>query len=51
VEKMRENRLRWYKHVIKREETNAVRVIMKMNVEGKRRLQKIGRKVKKKKNV
>jgi hypothetical protein len=34
---MRENRLRWFSHVIRREETNTVRVLIKMNVEGKRR--------------
>ena len=36
VDKMRENRLRWLGHVMRREETSAVRVVMKMNVEGKR---------------
>jgi hypothetical protein len=34
VEKMRENRLRWFRHVMIREATNAV-IVMKMNVEGK----------------
>jgi hypothetical protein len=32
----RENRLRWFGHVVRREKINAVRVVMKMNVEGKR---------------
>jgi hypothetical protein len=36
VDKMTENRLRWFEHVIRREETNAVRVVLKINVEGKR---------------
>jgi hypothetical protein len=33
---MKENRQRWFGHMVKREETKAVRVIMKMNVEEKR---------------
>jgi len=33
---MRENKLRWLWHVMKWEETSAVKVVMKMNVEGKR---------------
>jgi hypothetical protein len=36
VNKMRENRLRWFGHVMKRKETKAVRLDMKMNIEGKR---------------
>ncbi|KAL4082969.1 hypothetical protein QTP88_023973 [Uroleucon formosanum] len=36
VNKMRENRLKWLGHVMRREETGAVRVVMKMNIEGKR---------------
>ncbi|KAL4092493.1 hypothetical protein QTP88_026994 [Uroleucon formosanum] len=36
VDKMRENRLRWFRHVMRREETSAVRKVLKMNVEGKR---------------
>ena len=36
VGKLRENRLRWFGHVKRREETEAVRVVMEMNVEGKR---------------
>jgi hypothetical protein len=36
VNKIRENRLRWFGHVMRREETKAVKVVMKMNVEGKR---------------
>jgi len=35
VAKMRENKLRWFRHVIRKEETKAVRGSMKMNVEGK----------------
>jgi len=34
---MRENRLRWFGHVMRREKTKAVRVVMKINVVGKRR--------------
>jgi len=36
VDKMRENKLRWFGHVMRRGETKAVRMVMKMNVEGKR---------------
>ncbi|KAL4132087.1 hypothetical protein QTP88_009302 [Uroleucon formosanum] len=36
VDKMSENRLRWLGYVMRREETSAVRVVMKMNVEMKR---------------
>lgn len=32
---MKENRLRWYGHVIQREKRKAVKLIMKMNVDGK----------------
>jgi len=32
---MRENRLRWFGHIMKREETKAVRVVMKMNIKWK----------------
>jgi hypothetical protein len=32
---MKENRLRLFGHVMRREETKAVRVVMKINVEGK----------------
>jgi hypothetical protein len=34
--KMRKNRVRWFEHVIMREETKAVTVFMKMNVEGEK---------------
>jgi hypothetical protein len=34
VENMRENRLRWFENVIKRKETKAVRVVIKINIEG-----------------
>jgi hypothetical protein len=37
MEKMRENRLRCFGHLIRREETIAVKVVMKMNVKGKKR--------------
>jgi hypothetical protein len=36
VDKMRENRLRWFGHMMRREETKAVKVVMKIIVEGKR---------------
>jgi hypothetical protein len=32
-DKMRENRLRWFGHVMRQEETKAVRVVMKINIE------------------
>jgi hypothetical protein len=35
VDKMRGNRLRWFGYMMNLEETNAVRVVMKMNFEGK----------------
>jgi len=35
-DKMRKNRLRWFGHVMRWVETKAVRVVKKMNVEGKR---------------
>jgi hypothetical protein len=37
VDKMRENRLKWFGHMVKREGTKAVRVFMEMNVEEKSR--------------
>lgn len=36
VEKMRENRLRWFGYVMRRKEIKIVKVVMKMNVEGNR---------------
>jgi len=36
VDKMREKILRWFGHVMRRKQTEAVRVIMKINVEGSR---------------
>jgi len=36
VDKMKENRLRMFGRVMRREETKTVRMVMKMNVEGKR---------------
>jgi hypothetical protein len=36
VDKIRVNRLRWFRHVMRREETKSIRTIMKMNVKGKR---------------
>jgi len=39
---MREYMLRWYGHVMKREGTEAIRVIMRMNVEERRGKSKIG---------
>ena len=36
VDKMRENRLRWLGHVLRREETEAVRLVKEMYVDGKR---------------
>jgi len=35
VDKMREKRLRWFEHVMRREETKALKVVMKINVEKK----------------
>jgi len=37
VGKMRKNRPSWFGHVMRKEETKAVRAIMKINVEGKKR--------------
>jgi len=36
VEKMRENRLRWFGHVMRGEEMEIVKVVMTINVVGKR---------------
>ena len=36
VDKMRENRLRWFGHVLRREETEAVRLVREMHVVGKK---------------
>lgn len=36
VAKMRENRLKWFGHMMKREETETIRVIMRINLEGRR---------------
>jgi len=36
MDKMRENRLGWLGHIMRREETSAARVVVKMSVEGKR---------------
>jgi hypothetical protein len=33
---MKENRLRWFGYIMRQEETNTVRVDMKMKIEGKR---------------
>lgn len=33
VDKVRENRLRWFGHVMRRENSKAVRMVMEMNVE------------------
>jgi hypothetical protein len=40
VEKRTKNNLRWFGHEMRREETKAVRMVMNMNVEGKRRREK-----------
>jgi ribosomal 50S subunit-associated protein YjgA (DUF615 family) len=37
VEKMRKNKLQLFGHVMRRKEIKAVRVVMKTNVEGKRK--------------
>ncbi|XP_050532668.1 uncharacterized protein LOC126900777 [Daktulosphaira vitifoliae] len=36
ADKMRENRLRWFGHVMRKEESEAVRTVVQMNVEGRR---------------
>jgi len=36
VDKMRENRFRWFGHVMRKESLNAVTAVMEMNVEGRR---------------
>jgi hypothetical protein len=36
VKKRTKNNLRWFGHEMRREETKAVRVVMNMNVEGRR---------------
>jgi len=36
VNKMREIRLRWFGHVIRRKNSEAVRIIIEMNVKGRR---------------
>jgi hypothetical protein len=40
VDKARENRLRWFRHM-RREETKVVRVVMKINVKEKRRRRRL----------
>jgi hypothetical protein len=40
VDMMRKNRVQWFGHVMKQEETKALRVVIKMNVEGKKRKMK-----------
>jgi hypothetical protein len=37
VDKMKKNKLKWFRHVMKQEETKAINVVMKRRVEGKRR--------------
>jgi len=41
VDKMKENRLRWCGHKMRRDKTEVVRVVMKIYVEGRRRPKKI----------
>jgi hypothetical protein len=41
---MKENKLRWFGHVMKREEIKAIRVVMKINIEGKRRKTRLKKK-------
>jgi hypothetical protein len=36
TEKLKGNRLSWYRHVMRREENHATRSVMNMNVEGRR---------------
>jgi len=36
LDKLRENRLKWFSHVIRREESEAVRTVMEMNIEKRR---------------
>jgi len=36
VIKMKESRLRWFGHVMRREHSNDVRTVMEINVEGRR---------------
>jgi len=40
VGKMRKNKLRWFSHVMRRENSEAVRTVMEMNVEGRGRSKK-----------
>jgi len=37
VDKMSENRLRWFRHVMRRKESEAIRTVMKMNIKGRGR--------------
>jgi len=36
IDKMRENRLRWFGYVMRREDSEAVRIVMGLSIEGKR---------------
>ncbi|XP_050548275.1 uncharacterized protein LOC126909909, partial [Daktulosphaira vitifoliae] len=41
VDKMRENRLRWFGHVMRKEESETIRTVIEINVEKKRITKKI----------
>jgi len=41
VNRMRKNGLRWFGHVMRQKETNAIKVVMKINVKRKKRKREI----------
>jgi len=36
MDKIRENRLKWFDHVMRKENSKAIRIVMEMNIKGRR---------------